>query len=176
MPDIGNRESGPGGGGAGDSRSPTPGGPVLVIQTAFLGDVVLTTGLLALLAQRWGPVDVVTTPAALPLIETHPAVRRAIAYDKRGHDRGIRGLLRLAARLRLGYYARAYLPHRSLRSAMLARLADIPERIGFAGSPAAWSYTKRVPRPASGHEAERILGLAEPEQGALAVVSLGITA
>ena len=35
----------------------------LVVQTSYLGDVVLTTPLIALLA-RSGPVDVVTTPAA----------------------------------------------------------------------------------------------------------------
>ena len=152
------------------------GNRVLVIQTAFLGDVILTTGLLDLLAQRTGPLDIVTTPAALPLIETHPAVRRAIAYDKRGADRGMRGMLRLAGRLREEKYDTVYLPHRSLRSAMLARLADIPERIGFARSPAAWSYTRKIARPDTGHEAERILSLAEPGPDARAMVRLGITA
>ena len=101
----------------------------LVIQTAFLGDVVLTTGLLSYLAERVGPVDVVTTPAALPLLETHPAVRRAIGYDKRGADRGFGGLVRLAGRLRREAYSRAYLPHRSIRSATLARLAGIPRPV-----------------------------------------------
>jgi len=73
---------------------------VLVIQTAFLGDVVLTTPLLAKLAARHGPVDVVTTPAAATLLESHPAVRRVIRYDKRGMDRGLRGFRRLASALR----------------------------------------------------------------------------
>jgi hypothetical protein len=36
----------------------------LVIQTAHLGDVVLTLPLLQRLAALHGPVDVVTTPAA----------------------------------------------------------------------------------------------------------------
>src|SRR5256886_9449512 len=61
----------------------------LVIKMAFLGDVVLTTPLLEALARRHGPVDVVTTPAAATLVETHPAVRRVIPYDKRGKDRGL---------------------------------------------------------------------------------------
>ena len=148
---------------------------MLVIQTAFLGDVVLTTGLLAYLAERAGPVDVVTTPAAAPLLETHPAVRRTVGYDKRGADRGIGGLVRLAGRLRREAYARAYLPHRSIRSATLARLAGVPERIGFTGSPGSWTYTRRIPRPEGGHEAERILALAEPEPGSVATVSLGLT-
>ncbi len=41
----------------------------LVVQTAYLGNVVLTTPLLALLAERHGPVDVVAQPgpAVCPL-------------------------------------------------------------------------------------------------------------
>ncbi|NOT08764.1 MAG: lipopolysaccharide heptosyltransferase II [Gemmatimonadales bacterium] len=150
--------------------------PTLVIQTAFLGDVVLTTGLLAVLAERFGPVDVVTTPGAAMLLETHSAVRQVIRYDKRGADRGFGGLFRLAGRLRKERYARVYLPHRSLRSAALARVARIDERIGYTGAPGAWSYTRRIPRPGTGHEAERILALAEPPPGARAKVSLDLTA
>jgi len=131
----------------------------LVVQTAFLGDVVLTTPLLAALAARHGPVDVVTTPAAAPLLETHPAVRRVIPYDKRGRDRGWRGLRALATRLREERYARAYLPHRSLRTAALALLARIPARIGFHDG---WRffYTEVRRRPADGHEIDRLLALA----------------
>ena len=131
----------------------------LVVQTAFLGDVVLTTPLLVVLADRHGPVDVVTTPAAAPLLETHPAVRRVLAYDKRQADRGLSGLRRLARRLRAERYAVAYLPHRSLRSAALARLARIPRRVGYTDG---WRslYTEARPRPRSGHEIDRLLALA----------------
>ncbi|MGE5142372.1 MAG: glycosyltransferase family 9 protein, partial [Acidobacteriota bacterium] len=132
----------------------------LVVQTAFLGDVVLTTPLLGVLAERHGPVDVVTTPAAAPLLATHPAVRRVIPYAKRGADRGIAGLLRLGRALRAERYAFAYLPHRSLRSAALAVIARIPRRIGFADG---WRllYTGSRGRPASGHEIDRLLALAD---------------
>ena len=54
----------------------------LVLQTSWIGDVILTTPLIAELARRDGPVDVVTTPAAASLLEGHPAVRRVIRYDK----------------------------------------------------------------------------------------------
>jgi heptosyltransferase-2 len=146
----------------------------LVIQTAFLGDVVLTTPLLTALAGQDGPVDVVTTPAAAPLLEGHPAVRRVIRYDKRGADAGLHGLWRLGAELRGARYERAVLPHRSWRSAALALLADIPQRIGFAGAPAAISYTARVPRAGEGHEVERLLALAGPERTAAPPVALGL--
>ena len=149
-----------------------PGG-TLVIQTAFLGDVILSTGLLTALAERFGPVDVVSTPAAAPLLETHPAVASVVPYDKHGTDRGIEGFFRLVRACKGRGYARALLPHRSLRSALLARLAGIPERIGFAGGPGSWSYTRRIPMPTGGHDAERQLALAA--DGQRARVSLGIT-
>ena len=133
----------------------------LVIQTAFLGDVVLTTPLLAALAARHGPVDVVTTPAAATLLETHPAVGCVIRYDKRGADRGLGGIWRVGRGLRARGYARVVLPHRSWRSAALAKLSGARERIGFGDSPAAVSYTRRVPRPEGGHEVERLLALAD---------------
>ncbi len=138
-----------------------------MIQTAFLGDVVLTTPLLAALAERHGPVDVVTTPAAVPLVETHPAVRHAIPYDKRGAERGPAGLRALARRLAAVGYDVAYLPHRSLRTALLAWLARVPRRVGFAD---AWPllYTEVRRRPATGHEIDRLLALAAAPPGAFA--------
>jgi lipopolysaccharide heptosyltransferase II len=147
----------------------------LVIQTAFLGDVVLTTPLLAALAQRHGPVDVVTTPAAAPLLETHPAVATLIRYDKRGADRGWSGFRRLAARLRERRYTRVYLPHQSWRSAALALAAGIRQRTGFADSAAAITYTTLVPRARTGHEAERLLALAGARDQTVPAVSLGLT-
>jgi heptosyltransferase II len=138
--------------------------PTLVIQTAFLGDVILTTPLLSALAAQHEPVDVVTTPVAAPLLETHPAVRTVIPYDKRGADRGWAGVQSLARRLKAEQYARAYLPHRSLRTAALALLARIPTRIGFSGG---WSflYTEARPKPRTGHETDRLLALANGAPG-----------
>lgn len=147
----------------------------LIIQTAFLGDVILTTPLLTRLAARYGPVDVVTTPGAASLLEEHPAVSEVIRYDKQGSDRGWRRLRRLASELRARRYDRVYLPHRSLRSALLALWSGASQRIGFADSPAALTYTSRIARPAQGHEVERLLTLAGAGQGEPSPpVSLGL--
>jgi heptosyltransferase-2 len=147
----------------------------LVIQTAFLGDVVLTTPLLTALAERHGPVDVVTTPAAASLLETHPAVGSVIRYDKHAADKGWRGIKKLASELRARRYATIYLPHRSVRSAALALLSGARERVGFADSAAAITYTRRIPRARAGHEVERLLALAGPSPGS-PPVSMGLTA
>jgi heptosyltransferase-2 len=145
---------------AGPAADPRP--AAVVIQTSFLGDVVLTTPLLAALAAR-GPVDVVTTPAGARLLANHPAVRRLIPYDKRGAARGIRGLHRTARAIADGGDpppSIAYLAQGSLRSATLAFLAGIKRRVGFASSAGRRLYTERVPYPAEWHHAERLWALA----------------
>ena len=133
----------------------------LVIQTSFLGDTVLTTPLLAQLANR-GPVDIVTTPASAALLANHPAVRTVIPYDKRGRDRGLRGMFRLARRLRRTEYDLALLAQGSWRSAAVAFLARIPSRVGFDRSAGKLLYTTRVPYRDDLHHAARLLMLGRP--------------
>ena len=130
----------------------------LVVQTAWLGDVLLATPLLEALAARHGPVDVLVTPAAAPLVATHPAVATVLTYDKRGRERGVVALWRKARALRARRYDLAVLAQGSFRSGLLARLAGIPRRVGFADTAAARWCTERRARPA-GHEAERLLAL-----------------
>jgi len=146
--------------------------PPLVLQTAWLGDVVLTTPLLTALADAHGPVDVVTTPEGAPLLATHPAVRDVLVFDKRGADRGARGLLRVAARLRVRRYPVAYLAQGSARSALLARVARIPRQVALRGAPGSRLCSDRRV-PVGAHEAERLRALAGGS--GLAPLTLGIT-
>ena len=139
----------------------------LIIQTSFLGDVVLTTPLIAHLA-RTGNVDVVTTPAAAPLLAGNPSVRRVIPYDKRGAESGAAGVLRVAARVRAeSRGATAYLAQGSWRSAALAIAAGYRERVGFDTSAATWLYTRRITHRTEQHHAERLLRLAVGNDAAI---------
>jgi lipopolysaccharide heptosyltransferase II len=133
----------------------------VVIQTSFLGDTILTTPLLAQLAHR-GPVDVVTTPAAASVLAGHPAVRQVIVYDKRGAHAGVFGFTTMLSRLKRGGYDAAYLAQGSLRSALLAFAARIPERIGFETSSGSWLYTTKVAYRDDLHHAARLLLLSRP--------------
>src|SRR3569832_379761 len=71
----------------------------LVVQTSFLGDVVLTTPLLAELAKR-GPVDVLTTPEGSTILRNNPQIRNVLVYDRREADRGVAGFARTVGRIR----------------------------------------------------------------------------
>jgi heptosyltransferase-2 len=131
----------------------------LVIQTAFLGDAILTTPLIAELAKR-GPVDVVATPGAVAVLANNPSIRTLIAYDKNGADRGFGGFMRLAGRLRKARYDAAYLAQQSFRSGALAVASGAGERSGFAGAAGRMFYSNRVAYRTDAHHAQRLLDLA----------------
>jgi heptosyltransferase-2 len=115
-------------------------------------------------------VDVVTTPQSAPLLAGHPAVRDVIVFDKRGVASGWRGMMRTARaiRTRADGSARgtsvAYLAQGSLRSASLAALAGIGERVGFDSSAGRRLYTRTVRFDRSRHHAERLWMLASLDE------------
>ena len=142
-----------------------PIGPaLLVVQTSFLGDVVLTTPLITALRERLRPrrLSVLVRPEAVPLVATHPDVDDVLVDDKRGGDRGARGLLRTARRLRRERFDLVVSPHRSLRTALLLAAARIPYRVGFRQSRGALFYHARVTRERERHDVERNLALVAP--------------
>ena len=143
----------------------TRAGPaVLVAQTSFLGDVVLTTPLLTALRAALDPrrLAVLVRPEAVPLLTGHPDVDEVLVDDKRGRDRGPSGLLRVARRLRGAGFDLAVSPHRSLRTALVLALAGIPRRVGFTDSRGAALFHERMPRDRRRHDVERNLALLAP--------------
>ncbi len=96
---------------------------VLVIDTAFLGDVVFTQPLVEGLGRAGCGVDLVTRPRLGALLVGTPGLRRIWEYDKRGADRGAGALWRLGGALRVERYDLVLGAHPSLRTLLLARLA-----------------------------------------------------
>jgi len=144
-----------------------PGASVVVPQTSFLGDVVLTTPLLTAIRRRLQPrrLAVVVRADARALVEGHPDVDTVLIDDKHGADRGLGGALRVARRLRREGFDLAVVPHRSLRTALAVAAAGIPRRVGFAASRGAWLFSERVPRDPARHDVERNLALMAPFGG-----------
>ncbi len=132
----------------------------LVVQTSFIGDMVLTTPLLEYLARSGtGAVDVLAIPSSAPLLANNPHVRDVLLFDKRGRDSGARGFVRVAGTLRSRAYEAAYFAQGSVRSAALGFAARIPRRVGFETSAGRRFYTERVAYDERAHHALRLLSL-----------------
>jgi lipopolysaccharide heptosyltransferase II len=138
-------------------------GGSLVIQTSFLGDVILTTPLIAELAKR-GPVDVLVTPTGAAALASNPDIRSIIPYDKRGTYGSALGLWETIREIRArSPYKAAYLAQGSFRSGLLAMMTGARERIGFASSTGRVLYTTQLPYRPERHHAERLWSLAMSE-------------
>ena len=133
---------------------------ILVIQTAFVGDLVLSTPLFEAARTRLGAdrVVAVVRPEAANLLRNNPHVDDIVVYDKKGGQKGPLELLLLARRLRGAAFDAALIPHRSFRSALLGYLAGVPVRVGFDRSAGKRLLTERVPYRTV-HEVERNLAL-----------------
>ncbi len=135
----------------------------LVIQTSFLGDVILTTPLIRELAKR-GPVDVLVTPPGAAVLANNPNIRTVIRYDKRGTYGSALNLWQTVSELRSRRpYDAAYLAQGSFRSGLLAIMTGAKQRIGFASSTGRALYTKQIPYRSDRHHAERLWSLSMSE-------------
>ena len=136
---------------------------VLILQTAFLGDVVLATPMAESIKNshpEW-EVDFLTTPESGALLENNPNISRILTYDKNKSERGVKGFLSKISEIEAGAYDIALIPHRSIRSAALVRFAGIPQRVGFDKSAGYFLFTERVKYENELHEVERNLKLVE---------------
>ena len=140
---------------------------ILVVQTAWLGDVVLITPLLREIrnVKPRAHITVLTTPLGAETLTGFPYVDEIVAFDKRGKERGVAGTWRVAARLRRARFDLAVAAQRSFRTGFLVRASGASERIGFEGARGAWAYTRRVPWVAEHHAVRRYLALVGPIGG-----------
>ena len=105
---------------------------ILLIQTAFIGDVVLITPLIREIKKIFpnSLLDVMVIPQAAGLLENNPHINSIIKFDKRKSKyKAFKAALKL---LRQNKYDISISPHSSLTTAFLMFAARIPIRVGFA--------------------------------------------
>lgn len=138
---------------------------ILLAQTSFLGDTILSTPVIAAIksiyphSQLW----MLTTPLSAGLVSRDPLLSGVIPYDKRVRDSGLSGLLRMARKLKSMDFERAYSLHRSYRTALLLWLARIPKRIGCSDAKGGFFYHELRSRDFSQHDVLRNLSILSDE-------------
>jgi heptosyltransferase II len=134
----------------------SPPSRILAIQTAFIGDIVLTTSFLANL-RRLAPnaeICFLTTPVGARVLEGNRLNVQCIPYDKRGADAGVGGFLKIVKKLR-GYGPElVFCLHRSLRSSLIAK-ASGGKVYAFHDGVGACFLHHQVRRPERVFEAEK---------------------
>lgn len=125
---------------------------ILINALVNLGDVVLTTGAVALLKRAWprARVTMLVKPACRQAVENNPVIDEVIFFGYRPKESSFGQMLGMVRELRQRQFDLSLSFDRKLRPALLALLAGIPERVGpdrvFDDKPSrvTWLYTRTV--------------------------------
>ena len=134
---------------------------ILLIQTAFLGDAVLTLPLIEKLSVKFpgSEIDVVSLPSTQSVFSLSPFVNKTIPFDKKGKEKSFTATLAFGFQLRKNNYDFVVSPHRSARSAIISFLTGAPVRISFDTASLSFLYTERAVYRKDFHEVKRNLSL-----------------
>jgi heptosyltransferase-2 len=134
----------------------------LIIQTAFLGDVVLALSMGEYIKMKDNDAHIVfvTTRASESIVSHCPYIDEVIVYDKYNEDRGLTGLWKFASQLNLKKYSAVFTPHRSFRSTLLTGMLSSGEKYGFDKSAMSFLFKNRIKYEPADHEIKRNLSLA----------------
>lgn len=136
---------------------------ILIIHTAFIGDIVLSTPMIAKIADTYPKAQIyyLTVPAGASILQNNPHLTKIISYDKKGKDKTWKAFFDLAKELRKEKFDKIYCPHRYLRSMLLSLLVGAKEKIGYRTAPLSCFFSKKIPYQKNCHEVERLLSFIE---------------
>lgn len=116
----------------------------LIIQTAFIGDVVLATGIIEKLHHHYpgAAIDFVVRKGNEGLLIQHPHIRRLIVWDKKKHK--LFNLWKILRQARNTRYDKVINVQRFAATGILTAFSGARETIGFDKNPLAFMFTKKV--------------------------------
>ncbi|MDZ4823527.1 MAG: glycosyltransferase family 9 protein [Flavobacteriales bacterium] len=138
---------------------------ILIIQTAFIGDVILATSVPEKL-KRFFPqaqIDFLVRKGNESLLENNPVIHHILVWNKR--ESKLRNLLSLIGRVRKRKYDLVINLHRFASSGLITTFSGARQTIGFEKNPLSFFFKKKFPHiigskeQAGIHEVERNLSL-----------------
>jgi heptosyltransferase-2 len=117
----------------------------LVIQTAFIGDVVLATALLEKLHASFpdAHIDFLVRRGNEALLTGHPWLHETLVWDKKQNK--LKNLLHLTRRIRREKYDKVINVQRFAATGLLTVFSGARETIGFDKNPLSRFFTHRIP-------------------------------
>ncbi|AEV98342.1 heptosyltransferase [Niastella koreensis] len=116
----------------------------LVIQTAFIGDVVLATGIVEKL-HRFFPdaqIDFLVRKGNEGLLQNHPYLHKVLIWDKKNGK--LKNLWKLLRGIRKRRYDKVINVQRFAATGILTAFSGAREKIGFDKNPLSWLFDKKI--------------------------------
>ena len=117
---------------------------ILIIQTAFIGDVILSTPVIEKLTQEYPEcrIDFLLRKGNENLLEGHPKISNLYILDKKNHKfRNVSGMIR---KLRKTRYDRVINLQRFFTTGLITLFLKADFRAGFRKNPLSFFYNRKV--------------------------------
>ena len=136
---------------------------ILIIHTAFIGDIVLSTALVSKVKEKYPDSDIyyLTTPLGKEILKNNPKIKEIIVYDKRGKDKGFVAFISFVRKIRKLKIDVCLTPHRYLRSSILSLLSGASIRVGYDIASLSFVYNKKIKYDKTKHEVEKLLSFVD---------------
>lgn len=117
---------------------------ILVIQTAFIGDVILATSIVEKLNQFYpeSKIDFLLRKGNESLFENHPIINEVLIWDKK--NKKYDNLKAITKSVKNANYDVVINLHRFASSGLITALSGAKLKLGFNKNPLSFSYTKKV--------------------------------
>jgi len=136
---------------------------ILIIQTAFIGDVILAMPLIAALREKYPKADIsfAVRKGNESLLQHDPEIKEVLVWDKRKNKYA--NLIGLIRKVRSRKFDTVINLQRFASSGMLTAYSGAPQKIGFEKNPFAFGFTRKLKHNIGDrtHEIERNLSLIE---------------
>jgi len=141
----------------------SPSKSFLIIQTAFIGDVILAMPIVEKLHQYYpdADIDFLVRKGNESLLEEHPKLREVLVWNKK--QQKYKNLLGLKSKIRSQNYDAIINAQRFAASGFLTAFSGANEKIGFDKNPFSFFYHKKIKHKIGEdtHEVSRNLQLIE---------------
>ncbi|MBN2727591.1 MAG: glycosyltransferase family 9 protein [Bacteroidales bacterium] len=127
---------------------------ILIIQTAFIGDVILATSLSASLKayDEKFIIDFFVPKSCTTVLQEHPHIRNVISWDKSSKYKNLFALIHVVRKERYDLVVNV---HRFGSSGFLTVRSGARKTVGFKKNPLSFLFSKRVEHSFDCHEIER---------------------
>jgi len=125
----------------------------LIIQTAFIGDVVLATPIIEKLRIFFpdAQIDFLLRKGNEGLLKGHPQIHELLVWDKKKNKR--KNLFRMLMHIRKNRYDKIINVQRFFATGLLTAFSGAKQTIGFDKNPLSFLFTKKVKHMVGGEQA-----------------------
>jgi heptosyltransferase-2 len=126
----------------------------LIIQTAFIGDVILATALIEKLHAFYPDAEIhfLLKKGNERILAEHPFLKKVLLFDKKNK---LKSLFSLISAVKKNKYDVVVNVHRHFSSGLITVLSGAKEKIGFRQNPLSALFTKRIGHLWDKHETQR---------------------